>query len=370
MEATRRPEYYNPLTPDRTEDWSLGLIGALMPTMGKCRELANALTCRAMLRVADGKVDEAWQDLLACHRLGRLIARGGSLIEVLVGIAINQIANEADVAFVDHAKLTSKQVLACLDDQRKLPPMPPLADKIDLAERFMFLDMVILMARKGTALLALSQDASSIEGLALHDRISKEDQAKAKLFTRSVNWDPALRNANHWFDRYVAGLRIMDRTARELELAAIGQDLKTLKKQVVDTGPLEMLSLGPQSRGEMIGNIMISLLLPAFDKLQGALERCEQGQRNLHLAFALAAYERDNGHYPAKLDELAPKYVKSIPDDLFSANPLIYRLVDKGYLLYSVGPNGKDDDGRGNNEEPRGDDLSVRMPVPKPVEKK
>jgi hypothetical protein len=234
----------------------------------------------------------------------------------------------------------------------------------------MFLDTVMLMARQGTALLALSQGASSFEDLGLHNRISKEDQAKAKLFTRSVNWDPALRNANHWFDRYFVALRIADRTARELELAAIGQDLKILKKQVADTGPFEMLSLGPASRGEMIGNIMISLMLPAFDKVQGALERCEQGQRNLHLAFALAAYQRDHGQYPAKLEELTPKYVESIPDDLFSGNPLIYRLVDKGYLLYSVGPNGKDEDGRGNNDEPRGDDLSVRMPAPKPVEKK
>jgi hypothetical protein len=370
MEATRRPEYYNPLAPNRTEESSAGLIGALLPQVQKCREAANALTCRAMLRVADGKVDEAWQDLLACHRLGRLIARGGTLIEVLVGIAINQVANEADVAFIDHAKLTSKQVLACLDDLRKLPPMPPLADKIDLGERFMFLDTVMLISRQGTALLAVNQGASSLEDLGLNNRPLKGDQAKAKLFTRSVNWDPALRNANRWFDRYVVALRIMDRTARELELAAIDQDLKILKKQVADTGPFEMLSLGPQSRGEMIGNIMISLMLPAFDKIQGAMERCEQGQRNLHLAFALAAYQRYNRHYPAKLEELAPKYVESIPDDLFSGNPLIYRLVDKGYLLYSVGPNGKDEEGRGNNDEPRGDDLSVRMPMPKPVEKK
>src|SRR5260370_13733878 len=188
MEATRRPEYYNPLTPDRAEHWAVGLIGALMPNMGKCRELGNALTCRAMLRVADGKVDEAWQDLLACHRLGRLIARGGSLIEVLVGIAINQIANEADVAFVDHAKLTSKQVLACLEDLRKLPPMPPLADKIDLGERFMSLDTVMLVARQGTASFGLPRGSRY--------EIPNPDQSETKLFTRTVNLDPALRTAN------------------------------------------------------------------------------------------------------------------------------------------------------------------------------
>ena len=59
-----------------------------------------------MLRVAAGKFDEAWQDLLACHRLGRLVARGGTLIEELVGIAIDVIASNADLAYLEHAGLT------------------------------------------------------------------------------------------------------------------------------------------------------------------------------------------------------------------------------------------------------------------------
>jgi hypothetical protein len=45
----------------------------------------------------------------------------------------------------------------------------------------------------------------------------------------------------------------------------------------------------------MIGNILITLMLPAFDRVQSAAERCEQGQRNLHLAFILAAYQHDYG---------------------------------------------------------------------------
>src|SRR5262249_29554759 len=83
IDATRRPQYYNPLVPERSEHWSPGLLASLLPTVQRCREIASALACQAMLRVSEGKVDEAWQDLLACHRLGRLIARGGALIELL-----------------------------------------------------------------------------------------------------------------------------------------------------------------------------------------------------------------------------------------------------------------------------------------------
>ena len=85
----------------------------------------------------------------------------------------------------------------------------------------------------------------------------------------------------------------------------------------------------------------------------------------MHIALALAAHHRDRGRYPAKLNDLAPKYLPAIPDDLFSGKPLIYRLTDNGYLLYSVGVNGRDDEGQSADDDPRGDDLPVRMPLPK-----
>ena len=109
---------------------------------------------------------------------------------------------------------------------------------------------------------------------------------------------------------------------------------------------------------------MIGLLFPAIRQVQNAFERAEQTNRNLHLAFALAAYRHDHGSYPEKLDDLAPKYLPAIPDDLFSGKALIYRPDEKGYLLYSVGVNGKDDGGRTYGDDPRGDDLRVRMPLP------
>jgi hypothetical protein len=40
-------------------------------------------------------------------------------------------------------------------------------------------------------------------------------------------------------------------------------------------------------------------------------------------------------------------------------------LSAKGYLLYSVGVNRKDEGGRGYEDDPPGDDLTVRMPLPK-----
>ena len=47
------------------------------------------------------------------------------------------------------------------------------------------------------------------------------------------------------------------------------------------------------------------------------------------------------------LDALAPAYLNHVPDDQFALQgALRYRRTKAGYVLYSVGPDGKDDGGR------------------------
>ena len=41
-----------------------------------------------------------------------------------------------------------------------------------------------------------------------------------------------------------------------------------------------------------------------------------------------------------------------------------YERDGDGYVLWSVGPDGKDDRGRGTDDAPPGDDLTVRMRQP------
>jgi hypothetical protein len=362
IDATKLRSYYNPLVPKRTEDWSPGLLESLLPNVQKCREWAVALISRAMLRLNERKIDEAWQDLLAAHRLGRLVAHGGTLVELLIGIALDQLASNAEITFLSHTeRRSSKQIMAYLAELHSLPAMPTVAEKIDLGERFFVLDLIMNFARQGTPFL---------QNLSGSGNVPQANRGfRSRLFTYSVDLDPAFRNANRWYDRCAATARLRDRSARELESAVIASKLTDLKWDALHTWLIERQFLGPKTRGEKIGNLFISLLLPSFHKLQDSAERFEQWQRSLQLAFALAAFRADHGRFPAKLDELAPKYLEKIPDDLFSGKPLIYRLEGKGYVFYSVGPNELDEEGRGSDDTPRGDDISVRMPVPEPKDK-
>jgi hypothetical protein len=340
VEASRRPDYFNPMVPPRSKQGSRGLLNAPGAPDVLCRDAAEALVARAMLHVGEGRTEEAWQDLLAAHRIGRLVSRGGSLLDGLVGFAIDRIASTADVAFLESPRLTSQQALACLRDLRELPPMASMADKVNLAERFKLLDVVQLVERQGVGYL------DEISG----GKPQPADPLSKKVFER-FDWHPVLRKANKNYDRLEVALRAADRAV----IVKVGNAIDR---------EISMSRTHAQTLGESIGDILIGMMLPSSQKARSAADRSEQIQRNLQVAFALSAYQRDRGAYPKQLAELAPKYLKEIPNDLFSGKPLIYRPEKNGYLLYSVGPNGVDDGGRWTDDDPSADDPSIRIPQP------
>jgi hypothetical protein len=111
--------------------------------------------------------------------------------------------------------------------------------------------------------------------------------------------------------------------------------------------------------------------LPALSACAKAENRASTQFELTKLAFALAAYRADHGAYPAKLADLVPKCVAEVPKDIFNDGELHYRQEGGGYLLYSVGVNGKDDGGKGfedaTSKDTAGgkdwDDLVVRIPA-------
>lgn len=86
----------------------------------------------------------------------------------------------------------------------------------------------------------------------------------------------------------------------------------------------------------------------AIDEYIGfALAKHQTQERLLLLACALRAYNQEHTAYPADLQALAPTYLSKIPDDPFAPSGTFhYKRDGAGYLLYSLGPDGKDNDGR------------------------
>jgi hypothetical protein len=303
-----------------------------------------------MLRVDKRAYDEAWQDLLACHRLGRFVGQGGTLIESLISFGTEIMASTADLAFLDWSGLNAKQIEACLKDLQTLPPVTSLANKMDLFERFEFLDCIMRVDR---------------HGLRYIDEKYK-DPLDEKILP-GIDWDPGLRFGNEWFDRFVAAMREKEPSTRRSKLKELDSDFCSVyarwftynwdREQLRDEVSI--------IRGKRFGQFVLYQCRPNGSvKMPRSADRSQQIFDNTITAFALAWYQRDHGYYPKHLSDLAPKYLPQAPLDIFTDKPLYYLPSDKGYFFYSVGINGIDDGGRGPEDDPPGDDLRVRMPLP------
>jgi hypothetical protein len=64
--------------------------------------------------------------------------------------------------------------------------------------------------------------------------------------------------------------------------------------------------------------------------------------------FGLACriFKSRTGEYPDGLDALVPDILSELPVDPFTGKPLVYRREGKGFIVYSLGSNLKDDGGR------------------------
>jgi hypothetical protein len=82
----------------------------------------------------------------------------------------------------------------------------------------------------------------------------------------------------------------------------------------------------------------------------GAVSREASGLANLHLALTALALEQfrvaHDNRYPASLSELTPNYLDATPMDPFDGQSLRYRKQGAGYVLYSIGPDLKDNGGK------------------------
>jgi hypothetical protein len=78
-----------------------------------------------------------------------------------------------------------------------------------------------------------------------------------------------------------------------------------------------------------------------------SLEASRAALRLFTVRLALRAYYLDHKSYPEGLPALVPTYLRAAPHDPFAERtPLLYRRAGAKYVLYSVGPDGRDDGGR------------------------
>eukprot|EP00913_Durusdinium_trenchii_P008998 g8464.t1 len=373
--AVSRKEFFHPLVTGSDDPESELLLAALMPFVQESRSFARALSARALLAVHEGRIDDARKDLLAGHRLARLIGKGQTLIEALVGMAIESMTCQTAVLMLQTGRLTDRQLQTYQQELAQLPPMSPIREKINIAERFMALDAACYASRQGQKSLRFIQQLSRNDIPAMiRDAeptpvafFPNRKVAAPKELTDFVDWSAVLKAINTEYDRMYADAgrkRFVDRlNAQKAHLEHLQSLKATVKKQLVQlsqtlrtTGKVDR-----EAATKLLGNILIALLAPATSQATRAEDRSHSRLQLLGVAVALERYRVANGRFPDSLKSITPRFIKSIPADRYTEKPLTYRRTQSGYLLYCVGRNRKDDGGRTFGSQPAGDDIVVRV---------
>ena len=282
-----------------------------------------------MLHLGEGRLEESWIDIQAMHALAAFSAQDHTLIELLVSMAIENMACRATVALLSDDRLTEAQARQILTQLSALPRKSQVADAVDHIERVTQLNSILTMRVYGPD--ALNADGGTNNTMPWKD-------------AKNVDWNIVLSDINVDFDHLVAALRQPrwgDRTAAcdrfETDLDVRSKEFRLVRVVVA--------LIDRKTRSHMMADIFACLMMPALSAASEAEARVDTQLDLVRLAAALAVYRAQHHAYPESLAALAPEILPKLPVDLYHAKPFIYRREGDGYLLYSAGPNGQDDGG-------------------------
>ena len=288
-----------------------------LPQYQHFRALARMLGLAARVDAARGDWAGAMGASLDAVQMGETIPRGGSPIGMLVGTACENIGRHPTWGYVDH--LTAAQARA---NARRLQAIRaghvPFADTVQEEEWTGQAGLLELMRRRGWPGNFTDQNQNqgnntSSSSPSLSDTFSAWQTASA---IRRVGRQAILSHYTRYMDQAVANAR----------------------------QPYAAHPPDPALPDDPINRLMDSSNLPSMRINE---TRSDTQNALLLTLLALRAYRLEHGAFPATLSALVPGYLQSVPDDPFAlSDPLRYKLIGGKYVLYSVGPDGKDDGGK------------------------
>ena len=320
-EASRRPRFFLPVVVSSDQ----ALVEMPVQVRQAMRDLAYDLQLRAMWHLGHGRVEEAWQDILTIKRLARLVEQDWSMFSMLVGIALEGMAFESAGQVLNRTVLDEATARRFFRQWRRLPSQADAARAIDSGDRLVMLDAWIQLVR------------GRMDGRIL------EEFFDLRVPTTGMDINHGLRLINQSHDQVIeilsgGSLAEVRSGLRAWEEANKGrcEDVKLLLASL----------LNRTARTELVCRMLLDLLVGSYEAVFLAELRVRQWHTLMETALALAVYRARHGRYPQSLQALMPELLAEVPRDLFTADrKVIYRRQEDGYLLYSVGPNGRDDGG-------------------------
>jgi hypothetical protein len=321
---------YRPYSTD-PNDKEKPLWNVLMPHLSSLRDLARMGMWRARIERQQGRIQESIEDCIAIARAGSHWQGKGTLVEQLVGLAICSMGRDEALRLVETQKLSASD-LRNLQDQlsRIYPDGFPLMNME--GERMFFMDIVQRWFTDGGP-----GGGHLIPG--------RWDEIR-DLTGFSGDWD----NKRYLMPLYTAVSMI--HAGRDATVAKANEMYK-LQAELMKVTPYHRDACDLKMPEEIVFSmpkyryLLIQTLMPASARVAEIAFRGKMQHESALVVLALKRWRLEKDAYPQTLEDLiAGGLLKEIPLDPYSDKPLIYRRTDDSFILYSVGPNFKDDQGQ------------------------
>jgi hypothetical protein len=257
----------------------------------------------------------------------------------------------------------------------QLPPAEPMQRIIAEGERLTPLSFLQDVRRGRTGLLEQIRMMQSVSQAEAGPSFFVSDRPERDVFAETIrspafDIDHALQRMNEVWDRHLTDLpedpqHLRERT-EQLSAALndavdrIGGDpgnrFSSLAAQAMQLDEAD--APARQKFAAQMADLLLHVLVPAVD---GALIREAETRvagRLIRIGLQLERARLRDGRYPADLTFLAQLDRPIETNDPFTDQPLRYHPDDAGFLLYSVGSNGRDD---GGLDDHQAGDLVLRI---------
>lgn len=348
-QAVREDVYYIPIVQRRENDT---IDETLIPCIQSHREFARDLNRRAYYYLGKGEKDKAIDDLITIFRLGQHLKSDIFLITRFVGSAVELIGYLPLADLLQNYDLNREQYEKILAELSQLPKASPVEIHY-LSEHYAMLDVVSSLSQKKYRFNMF------IGEIVYSDSYSPK---LAWLNYFGYDWNDVAKRANRLYQQNLDVMKESDiekRKKKQQNLFAELQGIKNRRENLFSYWRMLFVRTRSQLMGDAIGAYFCSVL-NEYEHPNGRLYYGDACVELSRLACALELYKFDEGRYPDRLGKLCDKYLKTLPDDPCAdvKQPFRYRLAERsvseggqvgyGYLLYSVGTNGVDSDGKTN----------------------
>jgi len=284
----------------------------MFPHYAKIRALARFLSLEAQVDAEKGDVGGAMSASLDAIQMGERLPHGGPLIGMLVGVACQAIGRKQAWRLVDGLDAAQARAAA-----RRLEIIRtghvPFADTLQEEEWMGQAGFLELMRRPDWAGELANVIAPDPSGGQSANPLGRE------VFITRI--------------RLMGKHRILADYTRTLD-------------RIVTEGRQPFAARSPIPAASPIANPISDMITPSFGNTRLNEVKADTENALLLVTLALRAYKLEHGAYPPTLTALTPRYLQAIPIDPFTlSGPLRYKLMGAKYMLYSVGPDGKDDGG-------------------------